>query len=344
MKSSRKALLSGAMFLLAAPWFSGCGGNTSGDGTSGQGTAFNDESAGRINLVLVKDRISVADTSGFRVVVTDERGDPVPNIEIACDTERGLALLEPTTGFELTDNGGQMSGRVGCVTPGSYQIGCRLPVGGGKRSLQSVVCEGSVPAGFTGFAGAGGGTLGIGQSPGSGGAIPPANLGSIVLSDVIINENGSDTLSVDVSRGSCGFKDQNGDGDATDPGDVVPEPFSDSLAKFQVQNESSEAVNFSSFSYEVSGSSGSGSAFGSSELSLSLGADVPAKGTASLTGLFLRANNGGKSFTGSSALISSSLGFRNVTFTLYGTSSSGRSIQVESSVGLSFGNFNKCSS
>ena len=346
MKSRNKALVGGfafSMLLFAAPvFFIGCGGNTSGDGTSGNGTAYNDDNAGQISLEIVEDHINVADTTGFRVRVFDENGGGVPDIEIACDTEQGLALLEPTTGYELTDSDGQMSGRVGCETPGSYQIGCRLPVGGNKRSLKTIICQGPVPAGFTGFAGAGGGTLGIGGSPGSGGAIPPAGSGSTSLNDIVISENGADTLSIDVVQGSCGFKDQNGDGDTTDPGDVDPELFTDTLAKFNVKNDTSEAINLSSFSYEVSGASGSGTFFSSSELSFSLGSDVPANGSATLTGLFLKAGNGTKKFTGSAASISPSLGFRNVTFTIYGTTVSGRSVQLSSSIGVSFGNFNTC--
>jgi hypothetical protein len=351
MKSRNEALIRGlaiSVLLISMPiLLAGCGGgHTDGDGQSYDGTAYNDASAGQISLEVIEDQLNVAQTSGFRVRVVDASGVGVPDVEIACDTETGLALLEPTTGFELTDSSGQMSGRVGCVTPGSYQIGCRLPVGGNKRSLKTVICQGPIPDGFTGFPGAGGGSLGTGGTPpGSGGAVPPANSGSLGLSAVTISENGSDTLSVDVVRGTCGFKDQNGDGDTTDAGDVDPEPFSDTLAKFVVKNDTAESVNFSSFSYEVSGASGTGTFFSSSELAFSLGGSVAAgKQDASLTGLFLKANSTTKNFTGSSAAISSSLGFRNVTFTLFGTTASGKSIEVQASVAVSFGNFDSCSS
>jgi hypothetical protein len=349
MKSRNKTLVSGVTFSSLAVatllFFSGCGGSdTGGDGESYDGTAFNDSdsNAGRINLEIVDDHIDVADTTGFRVRVADANGAPVADIEIACDTETGLALLEPTTGFELTDSDGQMSGRVGCVTPGSYQIGCRLPINANKRSLKTIICQGPVPDGFTGFPGAGGGSLGTGDRP-SGGAIPPGSSGSLRLSDVVLAENSADTLSIDVSRGTCGFIDQNGDGDTTDAGDVDPEPFTDTTVKFAINNETSESVNFTSFSYEVSGSSGSGTTYSSTELAFSLGGSIAPKGTATLTGLFLKANSSGKSFTGTSAIIPASLGFRNVTFTLFGTTASGSSVQVQASVGMSFGNFDKCS-
>lgn len=348
MKSRKKTLLSGfaATALIGSTLFafSGCGGDTGGEGDSFDETAFvdTDSNTGGIRLEIIEDRIGVAETSGFRVKVFDAKGAGVPEIQIACDTETGLALIEPTTGFELTDNSGQMSGRVGCVTPGSYQIGCRLPVGANKRSLQTIVCEGPVPAGFAGFPGAGGGSLGVGSSP-TGGAVPPASSGSIRLSAVTAFENGADTLSLDVSRGSCGFEDQNGDGDTTDPGDIDPEPFTDTRVTFEVKNETSEPVNFTSFSYDVSGASGSGTFYSSSELAFSQGGNISANSTANLVGLFLKASSSSKSFTGSSAAISSSLGFRNITFTLFGTSASGRSVEVQASVGLSFGNYDSCS-
>lgn len=334
MKSCHKTLMRGSIVSLLVITttflFVACGGNTSGDGSSGDGTAFNDSdgNAGGIRLEIIDDSLSVADTTGFRVHVVDAQGDKVANIEIACDTEQGLALLEPTTGYELTSVGGEISGRVGCETPGSYQIGCRLPIGGNKRALHTITCQGPIPDGFTGFPGAGGGSLGLGGSPGSGGAVPPASSGSLRITDVTLSENSKDTLSVDVQQGVCG---------------TTAETFTDTLAKFAVKNETSEPVNFSSFSYEVSGSSGSGTFYSSTELAFSVGSSIAANSSATLTGLFLRAHGAGiKSFTGSSAAISPSLGFRNVTFTLFGTTASGKSISVQASIGTSFGNFNKC--
>lgn len=348
MKRFNKALLRGTAILVLllglSSLFVGCGGDTGGDGDSFDGSSFddNDANAGGIRLEVNEDRLSVSDVSGFHVYVTDAQGAPVPNIEIACDTELGLALVEPTTGFELTDSNGQMSGRVGCANPGSYQIGCRLPVFANKRAFKTVICEGDPPEGFNGFPGSGGGTLGVGAGGGTGGRTPVDVPGSLAVSGVVINENGSDTLSVDVERGACGFVDQNGDGDTTDAGDIDPEPFTDTRAKFTIKNETGETVNFSSFSYTVSGASGSGTFFESTELALSIGGSVPTGSSTEVTGLFLKASSPSKRFTGSSAAISSSLGFRNVTFTIFGTTGSGQSVQAQATIGVSFGNFNKC--
>ena len=127
------ALAGGALFSLA-----GCGGTDGGkagdetyDGTSYVDT---DDSAGGLTLVVNDTDLNVAGMSGFFVRVVDRNGAAVPNIEIACDTESGLALIEPSTGYEMTDSNGQMSGKVGCELPGSYLIGCRLPVGAGQRA------------------------------------------------------------------------------------------------------------------------------------------------------------------------------------------------------------------
>jgi len=328
-------------FIVSALALCACGGDTGGDGESFDGSSYNDDNSGDIRLDIVENLMGVGQTSGFRVNVINASGTGVPNVQIACDTETGLALIEPTSGFELTDSNGQMSGRVGCVTPGSYQIACRLPVGGNQRSFETVICEGPVPAGFTGFPGAGGGSLGVGNG-GTGGAIPPANNGSILISSVTARENGEDTISLDVEQGSCGSEDKNGDGDSTDPGDIIIETFTDSTLSFAVKNETAEAVNFSSFSYEVSGASGSGTSYSSSELAFTSGGNIAPGSTSTLTGLFLRAGAGRKSFTGSSTAISTGTGFRNIRIKLFGTASSGESVTAEAVVGLSFNNFNKC--
>lgn len=317
-----------------------CGGDTGGDGETFDGSSYNDDNSGDVRLDIVESRLPVGGTSGFRVQVLNSAGQAVPNIQIACDTETGLALLEPTSGFELTDSTGHMSGRVGCVTPGSYQIGCRLPVGTNQRDFQTIICEGPVPAGFNGFPGAGGGSLGTGT--GTGGAVPPANNGTILITSVVASENDSDTISIDVEQGTCGREDQNGDGDTTDDGDFKPEEYTDTILKFTVKNETAEAINLSSFSYDISGASGSGTSFSSNELAFVSGGNVPAGSSVTLTGLFLRAGGGRKFFNGSSTAISTSTGFRNVSITLFGTAASGQSVTAEATVGLSFNNFNKC--
>ncbi len=331
------ALTTGAV----ACFLPACGGDTGGEGDSYDGSAYNDDTGGDIRLVLNENTISVGDTTGFRVKVNNAAGTGVANLQIACDTETGLALIEPTSGYELTDSEGQMSGRVGCVTPGSYQIGCRMPVGANQRSFERIICEGPVPAGFNGFPGAGGGNLGVGNG-GTGGAVPPANNGSVLVTGTTISESGEDTISIDVQQNICSVSDKNNDGDTTDPGEIDYETFTDTTVSLTVKNETAETINFSSLSYKVSGAAGTGTSFSSNRLALLSGGSVAPGATATLQTLFLRANNGRKYFTGSSSPISTSTGFRNVTFTLYGISSAGESYEVSAAAGLSFNDYNKC--
>lgn len=301
------------------------------------------------------DTLDVAESTHFSVAVRDSVGAPVPNIEIACDTETGLGLIEPNTGYELTDGHGNMSGVVGCELPGSFRMGCRLPQGAYKRQFATIKCAGPIPSGFTGFPGAGGGTLGIGSGPGGG----VANPGEIRLTAIVASENGAATSSVDVYRDSCGRIDTNGDGDTTDACDLKAEAFTDTSLTFKVTNSSSERVFLRSFTYQLANSDGFGNPFTSSALAFSSGGEVGPSSSAELTGLFLRAGGAGnpacaayppadtigmrKYFTGKSVPIPVDLGFSNVTFTLSGVMGAGTPFTVTGRVGLSFGNYNRCS-
>ncbi|RIL12175.1 MAG: hypothetical protein DCC75_00895, partial [Proteobacteria bacterium] len=148
----------------------GCsgGGDTDGGDENFEGTGFvaTDDAAGGLTLTVDQTTLSISEVSGFSVDVFDASGDPVAGLEIACDTEQGLAIVEPNTGFELTDSSGHMSGKVGCESPGSYQMACRLPIGGNKRKFETIRCSGDIPTGFSGFPGAAGGTLGVGTGGG----------------------------------------------------------------------------------------------------------------------------------------------------------------------------------
>jgi len=338
----------------------GCGdtdGGSAGDETF-NGTSFvdTDEDAGSIKLGVNDDTLDVAESTAFMVSVRDSLGAPVPNMEIACDTETGLALIEPNTGYELTDGNGNMSGTVGCTLPGSYRLGCRLPMGAYKRALVTLHCNGPIPSGFTGFPGAGGGTLGTGGGQPSGGSSVG---GEVRLTSITAAENGQDTVTIDVYLGSCGMVDQNGDGDKVDACDLAPEPFTDTLVKFSVTNTTSQRIFLRSFKYSISDSDGFGTPFESSQLAFSSGGEVGPSMSAELTGLFLRGGGSGNSscagypsgriglrkyFTGKSTPIPTDLGFKNVTFTLRGVDGSGRPIEVSGRAGLSFSNYDKCSS
>ena len=148
----------------------GCGGGQGAtDGGSGAQPDFRDDqfiagdtTTGSMSLSLSRGSLGVGDTSPFTVSVVNASGKPVSNINVACDSERGVAIVEPSRGFEMTNSSGVMSGVIGCESPGSFQMVCRLSVGANRRKFAQVTCTGDVPAGFQGFPGAAGGGLGGG--------------------------------------------------------------------------------------------------------------------------------------------------------------------------------------
>src|SRR5690349_17352826 len=88
----------------------GCAGNTSGGGDDGSGGVFvaTPESVGTIEMQVCSD-LEVSGTCGLSVGVKNAAGQPVTDMPVVCDTEQGLALIEPTTGRELTDSIGAVS-------------------------------------------------------------------------------------------------------------------------------------------------------------------------------------------------------------------------------------------
>ena len=301
----------------------GCG-NTSGN-PNHDGSSYVDETAGAISLSVTEDLLPVSDITGFSVGVTDRNGSPVPNIEIACDTEKGLALIEPTTGYEMTDSSGHVSGKVGCETPGSYLLGCRLPVGGYKRQFVTVRCQGPIPAGFSGFPGAGGGGLGTG---GSGGAV---DVGEVRITSVTPYENNDETLNVDVTQGVCT--------------DNSAEPFTDTFLKIKVTNSTAALVNFYAYEYTIRKADGASDQVDSDTIYLSDSGDIAASSSTTFTGLFLKAGSGHKRYVarGVDYDVPSDLGNRNVLITLYGTDGKGDKLVLQYTVGMTIGSYNNCS-
>ncbi|MEY4668892.1 MAG: hypothetical protein RL518_1591 [Pseudomonadota bacterium] len=231
--------------------FTGCQGNTDGGEAANpdyrEDVFIGDEtSTGSIRLEVNDSHIPVGETSGFKVSVTDSRGQPIANTRVVCDSEKGVALIEPTSGYELTSSSGVMSGVVGCAAPGSYQMVCRLSIGANRRQFVSVVCTGDVPSGFTGFPGAGGGGLGGGSQTGDD--------GDIQITDAGFDDDGevaSTTVPVDASIDIV----QEADCDVSTPA-VDVEPFYDTYAVLNVVNNLSEQVTLVSLECSVKGIDG----------------------------------------------------------------------------------------
>ncbi len=178
MKSSRRYTRLGKLIAVAAVItagaFAGCnnsqGDTDGGTATDNLGTGDIPVSDGGFGAKLVldieDDDINVGDTTGYFVIVTDPRGQPLPFRRVFCESELGIAILEPSKGgvaFEHTDAGGRMSGRVGGLNAGSYIMECRLEEGFNLVDRKTMRIRGPVPDGFAGFPGAAGGNLGGGR-------------------------------------------------------------------------------------------------------------------------------------------------------------------------------------
>ena len=305
--------------------------DTDGGGDSGKEDSFvsTDDSTGTIDLSVNSTRLGIGDTSGFFVTVRDVNGGPVDALRISCDTEIGLALIEPTTGFELTDSFGNMSGVVGCEAPGSFQIACRLPVGGNKRKFETIVCSGDVPADFTGFPGAGGGGLGGGVDT----TDSEDDEFSVRVSSINLYDEGNVTTespAVDIARATC------------DSGD--PEPFFDTSVGFEMVNNTTSVVRVESYTYTIADFDGAGSSYTSGRIFfLGEAQNLDANGgSTEVVALFIEANSDGtKSYFGRSDSITDQ-GFKNITFNIRATNSEGETINIEARVAISIGTFDRC--
>ncbi len=332
--------------------FVGCQGNT--DGGSAANPDFRDDvftgdesSTGSIQVVLDKSQISVGDTAGFKVYVKDSRGLPVPFVRVVCDSEQGVALIEPTTGYELTNGDGVMSGQIGCAAPGSFQMVCRLSIGANRRQFVSVACTGDIPSGFTGFPGAGGGGLGGGTQVGDNGEVRITNAG---FDDDGTFDNSSvpSDASVDITQTSdC-------DGVAT-TSDV--EPFYDTYAVLQVENNLEERVTLLYLECSVTGVDGSTNTADCGTIGLTRSSDVVLEANNDSTIIqvpVFKAYNGGKwvgNPTNGTGTQITRAGLYTVSFKLYYQKASDEGDDIDpgedlpyiaASATAAFGNYNRC--
>lgn len=338
-----------------------CVGDTDGGSAADEdfsGTQFVDSDAnvGGLTLNVNSTDVEVAGTTNFNVVVTNQAGQPVPQVRVSCDTESGLAILEPNTGSELTDSFGNMSGVLGCEVPGSLQIGCRLPIGANKRKFQTIHCTGAVPDGFTGFGGqTAGGGLGGGVNTDDSGGIGGTDTEGVRITAVefldggILSESAASTTSIDIRAFECGSACSITD----NSDDCTVEPFFDTYLRVSIVNNTNQTIRFTGLRYRIPEARGAGtSSFTSNTLSLIGEATAaPEGGTTTVLSLFMDAvnptnaltSNGDKVFFGESFHIPDDFGFRNVSVTLVGTNGSGEAVQISGSTAVSFDDFNKCS-
>ena len=349
--SASRAALIAVLVACSLLLFAGCTGNTSGtdnDADTLVGTEFvADSSVGTVVLNIVSKVLGVGDTTGFSVEVKNGAGEPVANLRVTCDTERGVAILEPNTGggTALTDDSGIVSGVFGCELPGSHRVVCRGPVGVNFRSFDTIVCRDPVPDGFAGFGETEGGTLGggtaINDDAGVGGAdVDGLSIESIALfdgGDPNAGETGS--LVIDTSQNDC-------DTTGSDP---EPEDFGDATAEINLVNDTNSSVVVVSYRFTVENVNGN--TLNSGTISLpqtAISALAEGGGTAKLTVLLAFANGaalGGssKTFAGpNGVVVPVSLGSRNVRFSVTLRTQDGDTVTLRRSIGALFASVNRC--
>ncbi len=323
----------------------GClGGSGSTDGGAAKDPGYSDDvfvssdgTTGTIKVEVENTELPVGESTGFTVTAKNADGQPVKQINVACDSEKGIAILEPQKGYELTNSNGVMSGRIACALPGSFQFVCRLAIGANRRQFVGVKCTGDVPAGFEGFPGAAGGGLG--------GGVQTSDSGDIVVRDAWFQDDGEDTSTTTTHSASIDIT-QTADCDAkADTRD--PEPFYDTYVYLKVENGLTEQVRFSTLSYTFRNVDGAGTDFTSKELGLTADADsaVAANGGTKLIFMPVFKAFGGGKFVGDPSgfgiqLTQSAL--KTVSFTLRGETASGKEVTLTARITGSFGNFNRC--
>jgi hypothetical protein len=322
---SFKNLLSTATAVLMAAFFTtSCdqGDTSGGSHATTPGTILvADGNFGGSLSISVRGSLSVGGTVGFFVTALDPTGAPYKFLRITCDTEEGLALLEPTNpagstaGVEQTDTNGNMSGVLGGEAPGSFVLECRGPDGFQLVAKVSIVVAGPIPAGFAGFTGAGGGGLG-------GGVVNPdpdlSDDGVTITNVRFVTFGGTtNTADIDIVFTSDCDGDGNGPGDPTTTpptpaGTIDPEPFGFDDYLLDISNPLAAAVKIDSVAFTVIG------AGATSSVQLNQ-VNIDSKGTVNLQGPFAIPTGvgGSKTYAGTGVLVP--LGLDNVTFTITGS-------------------------
>jgi hypothetical protein len=317
-------------------------GNTDGGSGAEHGLEDNvfvsDESTtGTVSLSVASTSLEVGNTAMFTVRAVNAQQVPVANINVACDSEKGVAILDPQRGYALTNSDGVMSGMIGCEAPGSFQFLCRLAVGANRRRFVSVNCTGDMPTGFQGFPGAAGGGLGGGSQTNIDGEVRVTKA-SFLDDGTSSSGSAASGASIDISQiTDC-------DGDAAT---VDFEPFYDTYAQLTVTNDLLEQVRFESLQYNLSDVDGRGTEFTSKRLGLTQEADSAVAESGASTTIIMpifKAYNGGK-FVGDplgTGLQIANRALLTVNFTLIGKTASGESVSVKGRATASFGDFDRC--
>ena len=204
-----------------------CSGSGTGNDDAGKGSKYVDNGGSGSTIKLeVPSTVNVADRAGFFVRLRDPKGLALSGVRIYCDTERGLAILEPAAAgvaYETTDSSGNISGAIGGLANGSFIMECRAPQGYNLVARETVKVQGPVPLGFIGFPGAAGGGLGGGVV-----VVPPDGTGARITLVGFTTVLSSPNITYDIDNP---FEtDCNGDGTSDDPESFGPDRYSVTIA------------------------------------------------------------------------------------------------------------------
>lgn len=293
--------------------FIGCNGSggTSGENNnSGSGENFvSDGGAGATIRIDVLGDLATGGMVDFIVTLLDPDGTPLPFIRITCDSEHGIAILEPLSAVESTASNGIMSGVLGGLTPGSYIFECRAESGFNLTARTNVNVVGDVPAGFAGFPGAAGGTLGGGL------LIESPEVGLLTITDIKVTDVNGPGLRFDLSRNLDCDADGNlppvpADPSTTPPtpatpaGTFDPEPFVSNNYVISFSNGLADPISIGAVTFSVSGITST----------QEFGLDIAAGSVGTITGLFTTTSGGSKVYA--TTLLPVPVGATNVVFTV----------------------------
>jgi hypothetical protein len=306
------------------------GGNTAGGIGNPLTSGVDSNSSGSIEIEFTEgNTLPVTQIAGFRVKLKDANGQGIKFIRVFCESERGIAIIEPSangTAFESTDENGELSGKIGGLTPGSYLMECRASQGFNLVARKTLIITGTVPQGFIGFPGAAGGNLGGGSvNDGSFGL----NDGGVRITGFQLNDAGTNGvgLPIDlVQQSDC-------DGDVTT---TDPEAFNFTNYQITLQNQTTQRISVETVRFTVRGANGGNDVRIPSQDQT---VEIARNTSGSVTGLFL---TGALRFVNTSVVATQ--GTYTVTITITGTGESGETFEVQQNSTASFSNnVNNCS-
>lgn len=340
--SKRRAIFGAGLLFFGVGVFTlitGCqsGDTDGGSARDGAGTGdqfVSDGGAGaKLEITFEHDELGVGDTMSFRVLAKDPQGAPLAFIRIFCESEKGIAIIEPSSGgvaFEHTGPDGGMSGVIGGLAPGSFIFECRAPEGFNLVARRTLKITGEVPEGFEGFPGAAGGNLGggvlIDDTP------DEDSVDGIVVESIQFFDGSTENVTaIDVVR------DTDCDGDGTAEGGTDTEPFYLNNYSITVVNNTTSNIVLKSVRFAAGGG-------GTATQTLSVLVTAGNEGGSTFTGPFLESSSlsGGtqKKYAGTNDQVS--LGTRNIRVIFTAETEAGETITFSGGRSVTFANVNNC--